>query len=63
MIEKWYNLKTGKVYQVMNKEVINCTNGPNDQQKMVLYTDSSNMYFVREYIQFVTNFTRTKPNK
>jgi hypothetical protein len=48
--------KTGKKYRVLC-EVINCTNGDNDEQLMILYMNSEGKVFVREKEEFMNKFT------
>jgi len=52
--QKFKHLKTGKIYEVYHKEVINCTNS-NDNQKLVLYTNGKDI-FVRDLEEFCNKF-------
>ena len=53
------NIKTGDIYEVISLEVINATNG-SENQKMVFYKKKS-MYYVRDYVEFFQKFDRIKP--
>jgi hypothetical protein len=53
------NIKTGDIYEVISLEIINATNG-SDNEKMVLYKKKS-MYYVRNYVEFFQKFDRIKP--
>ena len=54
MIKLVQNKKTKGVYQIINKEVINCTNAQ-DGQIMVIYTDGDKL-FARELNEFEEKF-------
>lgn len=53
------NIKTGETYEIISLEIINATNG-SDNQKMVLYQRKSIIY-VRDYVEFFQKFDRIKP--
>ena len=53
------NKKTGDEYEVISLEIINATNG-SENQKMVLYKRKS-MIYVRDYVEFFQKFDRIKP--
>ncbi len=56
--KKYRNNKNGNLYEVIRKDVINCTNA-NDDQIMVLYKslEHPEMLFVREINEFKIKFT------
>ena len=59
MAEVYRNKKNKKLYVVLHKELINCTNKV-DGQEMILYTllGDSNKKFCREKNEFFEKFTK-----
>ncbi|MGL4652941.1 hypothetical protein [Cetobacterium sp.] len=64
--ELWKNNKNGKLYEVLNYNILNCTN-EQDGQKMYLYrvfsekvldSDGNEMLFVRSEDEFKLKFTK-----
>lgn len=64
--ELWKNNKNGKFYEVLNYNILNCTN-EQDGQKMYLYkvfsekvldSDGNEMLFVRSEDEFKLKFTK-----
>lgn len=62
----WKNKKNGKLYEVLNRNILNCTNAQ-DGQVMFLYRvysdkvlnpDGSEMLFVRSKEEFEIKFTK-----
>lgn len=62
----WKNKKNGKLYEVLNRNILNCTNAQ-DGQVMFLYRvysdkalnpDGSEMLFVRSKEEFEVKFTK-----
>lgn len=62
----WKNKKNGKLYEVLNRNILNCTNAQ-DGQVMFLYrvysdkalnSDGSEMLFVRSKEEFEVKFTK-----
>ncbi|MDO5306092.1 MAG: hypothetical protein Q4E87_11005 [bacterium] len=53
---KYRNLKKGTVYEVLQTDVINCTNAQ-DGQRMVLYTNGE-LTFCREENEFYQKFEK-----
>lgn len=53
---KYRNLKKGTIYEVLQTNVINCTNAQ-DGQKMVLYTNGE-LTFYREEGEFYQKFEK-----
>lgn len=57
--------KTNEIYDVVNTNVINATNGEQDQQKMVMYYPvlDQDKIFVREKSEFFEKFTLLNDDK
>lgn len=55
----WKNRKNGKLYKVLNYNVLNCTN-EQDGQKMYLYKSLENeeLLFVRSEEEFLIKFIK-----
>lgn len=51
----YINKKTGKKYKIINTNVIDATNGRENEECMVLYSDSSGIY-VRKESEFYQKF-------
>lgn len=53
------NNKNGKVYEVLNTDVIDATNSINDSgREMVLYKDYDGVLYVRDREEFFSKFTK-----
>lgn len=57
-MRRFVHISSGREYSVMRDDVVCATNGPQDQQIMVLYTDST-LWFVREREEFMQKFRET----
>lgn len=64
--ELWINNKNGKLYEVLNYNILNCTNAQ-DNEKMYLYQvynekvfneDNKEILFVRSENEFKLKFTK-----
>lgn len=49
------NKKNGKIYLVIDRDVVNATNSQ-DGQRMILYIDENGDYYVREFEEFYNKF-------
>ena len=47
------HLKSGKIYVILDEDVINCTNSAHDVE-MVLYMNDEGKLFVREKEEFIS---------
>jgi hypothetical protein len=56
MKEKYKNIKNGTIYEIVQTEIINCTNAQ-DGQKMILYTNGE-LTFCREEQEFYKKFEK-----
>lgn len=52
---KAVNNKSGKIYEIITMELVNCTNAL-EGQLMVLYKDSANKLYCREIVEFFEKF-------
>ena len=48
--------KTGKIYILLNDDLIECTNG-REEKKYCLYANQEGKIFVREHDEFYSKFT------
>jgi len=53
----WVHNKTGNKYYLVNDNIINCTNGF-EEQLYVLYKNLSGQLFCRERNEFLAKFTK-----